>query len=78
MTLYTVMPYEKVFEGFAEHSPEYLEMEVNGLAMQVEMVSARQAKIVRLFSPIPSDYLNPAYAPGSLIELPYKFSTSNI
>jgi hypothetical protein len=70
------MPYEKVFEGFGEHSPEYVELEVNGLTMQVEMVSARQAKIVRLFSPIPSDYLNPAYSPGSLIELPYTFHTT--
>jgi hypothetical protein len=78
MTLYTIMPFEKVFEGFAEYSPEYLELDVNGMTMQVEMISPNRAKIVRLFSPIPADYLNPNYSPGSLIELPYTFRTARV
>jgi hypothetical protein len=68
MTLYTIIPEEKVFEGYENYNPEYLEVDINGVAMQVEMVSGSQARIVRLLSCNANDYLNPSYTPGSMLE----------
>lgn len=57
-----------VLEGLDNARTTYEEITVNGIMMQVEPVSAYQGKIVRLLSPDPMHYLNPAYAPGQLIE----------
>jgi hypothetical protein len=68
MILHTPLPFDLVLEGFHEMEPAYEEIIVNGITMIVEPVSPRRAKIVRLISPDPMHYLNPAYAPGQMIE----------
>lgn len=68
MTLYTIMPEDKVFEGYENFVPDYLEVDINGVTMQVEMVGGSQARIVRLLSNNANDYLNPAYTPGRVLE----------
>jgi hypothetical protein len=68
MILHTLLPLDQVLEGFNEMEPVYEEMNVDGITMVVEPVSPRRAKIVRLISPDPMHYLNPAYAPGQMIE----------
>jgi hypothetical protein len=68
MILYTDMPPELVLNGMNSHSPVYAELNVDGVLVQVEMIAPHQAKIVRLISPDPRHYLNPAFAPGRTIE----------
>lgn len=68
MTLYTIMPEEVVWAGREEFNPVYLDMEINGVSMQVERLNGAQARVVRLYSSNVQDYLNPAYAPGSILE----------
>jgi hypothetical protein len=68
MTLYTIMPDEVVWAGQESWQPEYMDVEINGISMQVERLNASQARVVRLYSGNVQDYLNPAYAPGSMLE----------
>ena len=74
MIIYTLVPEEKVFEGIESYSPAFMDIQMNGIAMQVEMINSRRAKIVRLYSANPADYMNPLYAPGSIIEFRPFFS----
>ncbi|MDR6552757.1 YlzJ-like family protein [Paenibacillus qinlingensis] len=67
MIHYSVIPMEVIFEGFDAFSPQYLDIEVDGFMMQIEPLSGYQARIVRLYSCNPQDYLNDQYAPGTLI-----------
>jgi hypothetical protein len=62
------MPEEIVFEGWDHIQEQYSELVLDGLLMQVQPISPHQVRIVRLISPNPQHYLNPAYAPGQLIE----------
>jgi hypothetical protein len=68
MIIHSIMPEERIFEGFEENHPKYMELEYSGVTMQVEVLGPQQAKIVRLLSPNANDYLNPSFAPGSFIE----------
>lgn len=69
MIVYTPVPLEQVFEGIEDQVKPLKEMNVNGLIMQVEQLNEYEARIVRLISPNPQDYLNPKYAPGQTIQL---------
>lgn len=69
MILYTPLPLEQVFQGIEElQAPQ--EITLGDVKMQVEMLSHSQARIVRLISPRPEDYLNASYAPGTIIQFP--------
>jgi hypothetical protein len=70
MIIYSVMPMEMIMKQAEE--PEnplrYEEAEVGGIKMLVERTaSAPEAKIVRLLSTNPQDFLNPHYMPGQTI-----------
>lgn len=67
MILYTQLPIEAVLDGLDTPPPPTADIEVNGVLMQIEMASPYEGKIVRLLSPDPMHYLNPAYAPGQRI-----------
>jgi hypothetical protein len=67
MIIYSAMPLELILEGIEEERQPYHEMQVNGMVMQVEPINSYEARIVRLISPNPQDYLNPAYAPGQIV-----------
>ena len=71
MTLYTVVPHEVVWGqgpmGQEEPQAARRELRVGRILMEVEPAGEHAAKIVRLLHCDLSDYLNPAYAPGSLI-----------
>jgi hypothetical protein len=62
------MPMEVIFAGMETQTYDYYELTLNGITMQVEKVGMNQAKIVRLLSCRPDDYLNAAYFPGTVIE----------
>jgi hypothetical protein len=68
MILYSVVPPETVWPQNEKFSPNYIDITVNGTGMQVEPVDLGRAKIVRLYSANPEDYMNPRLAPGSIIE----------
>jgi hypothetical protein len=68
MILYSVIPVEVVFQGLDTHKPQYEDIELQGVSMQVERISSSEARIMRLYSVNPQDYLNPQLYPGTLIE----------
>ena len=66
---YTIMPLEVVMEGSETFEPVYSEMSwKNGGTLLVEEMGQNQAKVVRLISSDPLDYLDPAVQPGCIIE----------
>lgn len=68
MTLYTVMPEDLVWQNGASYEPApTLEIQLGGLLMQVEPMGDNKAKIIRLLNCELADYLNPQYAPGSIV-----------
>ncbi|GIP33130.1 YlzJ-like family protein [Paenibacillus sp. J2TS4] len=67
MTIHSIVPIERIMEGSEEADYSYEQIQLNGMEMQVQRISANQAKIIRIFSPQANDYLNPAYAPGTVI-----------
>ncbi|GAA0365941.1 YlzJ-like family protein [Bacillus horti] len=67
MIIYTSVPLEWVFAGYDSFQPEHEEIVHEGVQMVVEPCGAYQAKIVRLLSPNPQDYLNASLSPGSII-----------
>jgi hypothetical protein len=68
--MWTVVPLESVFEGLnLAHTEPYREIRRGHLTMLVEPVQDGYGKIVRLVSPDCNDYLDPQFAPGSLIRL---------
>jgi ABC-type antimicrobial peptide transport system ATPase subunit len=67
MILYTLMPLEVVLDGF-DKPCEYKEVEVNGIKLLIEPLELNRAKIVRMISTDPQDYLNPDYSPGKIIQ----------
>lgn len=67
MIIYTTVPLELVFEGFDQYQPKVEEIEYQGVKLMIEPQGPYQAKIVRLLSPNPHDYLNPKYTPGNMI-----------
>jgi hypothetical protein len=68
MTIYSIIPDEIIFAGAEDQQYAYLDMRINGMDLQVEMMNAHQAKIIRLFSVNANDYLNADFAPGKIIE----------
>jgi len=67
MILHTVLPHELVLAGWDEAAYDYHDVVIDGISMQVEYFGSARAKIIRLYSGNLSDYLNPLYAPGSVI-----------
>ncbi|GAB2722365.1 YlzJ-like family protein [Paenibacillus thermoaerophilus] len=72
--IYSIVPDEVIYGGTSGgHGEERLtrtvEMDLEGIRMEVELLDASQARIVRLLSPDPYVYLNPSLAPGTIIPL---------
>ncbi len=69
MILYTIVPVEAVLEGNDSFEPVYDELPwKDGGTLLVEQCGLKKARIVRLLSSNPADYLDPAVQPGSIIE----------
>jgi hypothetical protein len=67
MIIYSPVPLEQIIEGIEDGVTAPEEIQVEGILMQVQPIDGQRARIVRLLSPNPQDYLNPRYAPGNLI-----------
>jgi hypothetical protein len=67
MIIYSVMPMELIFQNENESDYEQVELQMGSVTMLVQPTGMNEARIVRLISPNPQDYLNPTYAPGQKI-----------
>jgi hypothetical protein len=65
---YTIIPHELLTEGL-DAERRFITITRAGLLMQVEPVEAPYARLVRVHSTDPQDYLNPNWQPGSVINL---------
>lgn len=68
MTIYTSMPIELVLSGMEHPRQTDMELEVNGILMQVSPLDATSGTIVRLLRCPLHAYLDPSYAPGQIIQ----------
>lgn len=66
----SIIPLELIFEGMDTFSPQYVNVVISGIQMQVEALDSGKARIIRLYSPDPQDYLNPIWSPGSIVQIP--------
>lgn len=66
--LYTIIPFELIFEHRNEINGNYLETEVESKMLLLERDENRY-KIIRLYSTNPNDYLKSKYMPGNIIDL---------
>ena len=67
--LWTVMPLESDMEGSDTFSPTYAELSWKTAALLVEPLGLGRARVIRIISSNPEDYLNPQIQPGSIIPL---------
>ncbi|MFC0215684.1 YlzJ-like family protein [Paenibacillus chartarius] len=73
MIMYTPIPLELVFDGVEDMKATAFEANVGGVQMMLEPCGERQARIVRLLSPNPQDYLKPEHAPGTIVYMAPQF-----
>lgn len=67
MIHHTLLPMESVFDGWDQPRSAPREVVINGVTMLVEPVNESEARIVRLISSNPQDFLNPSLQPGMTI-----------
>ncbi len=67
--LYTVMPVEMVM-GWDEEVSDLVEVEIDGVLMQVSPDGQGGGVVQRLISSDPQDYLDARYQPGQRVSLP--------
>ncbi|NLJ80724.1 MAG: hypothetical protein GX335_06855 [Firmicutes bacterium] len=65
--LYTVVASEDIWEGVEKEPAPTVEMSLAGVIMQLEPLGDFQAKIVRIVSTNPQDYLLASYQPGTIV-----------
>lgn len=64
MVIYSIYPPEIVLGQTEVSQPHYFTVEMDGKSFVLEMVDG-QARIVRLLSTNPRDYMEPKYQPGT-------------
>lgn len=64
MILYTVVPIDDVLEGLEKEPAATSQVVLNGVLMEVEACGAFEAKVVRIISSNPNDYLASHHQPG--------------
>lgn len=65
--LWTVMPLNMVMDGSESYQPAYAEIPWKNGTLLVEETGQSTARVVRLISSDPLDYLNPELQPGNII-----------
>ena len=65
--LYTPMPLELVLAGSDDFRPVYEEVSIRGRKVLLEKKDATHARVVRIISTNPSDFLDPSLFPGAVI-----------
>ncbi len=67
MILYTIYSPETVMETPPSEEQKYVSLDLEGRTLILEF-SGNQARVVRLISVDPDDYLNPKYQPGTIFK----------
>ncbi|WP_048602442.1 YlzJ-like family protein [Rubeoparvulum massiliense] len=67
MIIHSVIPVEKIFEGYQAGGGVLQEVSVGGRMLLVEEIAPRQYQLVRLINGSLEDYLHPALQPGTRI-----------
>lgn len=70
MILYTIVPYELIFEAEQEFSNNQENFYYKGINVTVERLDVNRYKIVGISSTDPKDYLIDEIQPGKVIEVP--------
>ncbi|WP_059105220.1 YlzJ-like family protein [Shouchella shacheensis] len=68
MILYTLMPTEQIFPEEENVFESQKVMDCEGGQLVVEQVNGGDFRVVRLISSDPNQFLNPSYAPGTIIQ----------
>jgi len=72
--IYSIIPTEELFfAGWENTITPLTDITIAGVTMQVAKLEDGTARIVRLISPNPFDYMNPAWMPGNIIRYEPKF-----
>lgn len=64
---YTVVPIEDILDGIEKEPALTMELSLGGLLLEVEPQGDFTAKIVRIISSNPQDYLHNEYQPGAVV-----------
>ncbi|MGI9860337.1 YlzJ-like family protein [Moorella naiadis] len=67
MYVYSPIPPELIWEGMDNFCPQRQELKVGEVTLEVEPLGFNQARVVRLISTDPADYLNSPFQPGCII-----------
>lgn len=67
--LYTIIPYELIFEKRENLPVNYIELKMGNKQLLLEKVSEGKYLIRQMYSTNPFDYLDKNYSPGSIITL---------
>ncbi|OIQ08850.1 hypothetical protein MOOR_15110 [Moorella thermoacetica] len=67
MYVYSPLPPELIWEGMDDFCPQRQELRVGRLTLEIEPLGFNQARITRLLSTDPADYLYSPYQPGCII-----------
>lgn len=70
MILYTIVPYEMIYEAEQEFNHNQENVYYNGVLLTMERLSLNRYKIVSILSTDPNDYLKDEIQPGKVIEIP--------
>lgn len=68
MILYTVVPLEQIFAESSSPSAPLMHMDLGRACLLLERIGDGRARVVRIISPNPNDYLRPQFQPGRIIE----------
>ncbi len=69
--IWSIIPNEFIFRELDDKPPqvEKQTLHIQGVTMIVEVTGFGEARIERLLSPYPRDYLKPEWMPGQMIRL---------
>jgi hypothetical protein len=67
--LYTIIPYEVIFEKRDDIPTNYIELKMGNKQLVVAKLSNGNYLIQRMYSTNPFDYLDAKYSPGSMISI---------
>ncbi|WJH33305.1 YlzJ-like family protein [Paenibacillus aurantius] len=67
MTIYSIIPETVIFENSENTDYRSTLIKHDGIEMEVRFINQTQARIERIYSGNPNDYLRAEYTPGSLL-----------
>jgi hypothetical protein len=68
--LHSIIPYEKIYEGYTENNiKEFVEINYKGEKVLAAAMGNSEYMITRVISTWPKAYLNPELQPGTIIRL---------